>query len=352
MWNSDEYSPEMLLIRMCCQYALGCMEVSDGLSYLQTPLNETSFFKLLQKERVSLLVYQVLVTSFKAEVPSSLMERLSQKAKAILSEQLKLMTVERDVHKAFVAAAVPHVFLKGPALNQTLWGRRIIRFSNDLDLLVPPKSLLKADAVLNRLQFHSNVPRKKLSFYQSFYWWSTRKDVSYRRKGFSKRIELHWKTYCTELILKKNHAWQSSLDDKTYALYLCLHAAKHGWSRLIWLVDIIAFCQIKKLDIMALRAFAKLRHITPVVDEAILLADQWLGMTLVSDVTLEQLKKRSVLLQKRINWAQKTDLDTSIGGLILKRFFISRLCSNFFCQLRVWAQTFWQSTMTRLSRAP
>lgn len=352
MWDSEKYTPEERVIRMCCRYALGYMEASECLPYLKLSLDETQFLILLHEERILLLVYQVLSGDLKIYVSPQFIENLSLRVKSILSHQLALMALERDVDQAFNAKKIPYTFLKGPALNRMLWGRRMMRYSGDLDVLVSPKDILKANKVLGQLGYYSKVSFKKLGYYQFFYGLSTYKDVSYWRKGFSKRIELHWKTYCVEFIFKKNKAQSRLLDDQSYALYLCLHAAKHGWSRLIWLVDIIALLGVKKIDVMQLRAFAKTRHITPVVDEAILLAAQKLGVILVAASVLTKLEKRNNLLGKRLNWAKKTDLDTNIGGLIMKRFLISAFCSNFIVQCCVWVKTFGHSTITRLKSMP
>ncbi|MDF1827385.1 MAG: nucleotidyltransferase family protein [Legionellaceae bacterium] len=96
-------------------------------------------------------------------------------------------------------------------------------------------------------------------------------------------IELHWKTYCTEFILssrKKKQGTLLELTDEAHVLYLCLYAAKHGWLRMIWLLDIVVFLQTKPIEISHVQALAKACHITPVVDDMLLLAEQWLGVRL------------------------------------------------------------------------
>ena len=345
MWSSTQHTPEMTVIRMCCRYALGHMPLSDCQAYLiDKPLNKKLFFELLHEERVLLLVYQVLSGSLKKAVSSELLQALSDKANRILRRQLILMSVERDVREAFRAKNITHTFLKGPDLNRMLWGGQMMRYSGDLDVLIAPKDIFIANAILAHLKFKPELSEKSLRFHQICSKMTTKKDACYVNQSLGLHIELHWKTYCTEFLIKPNQA----MDDITYALYLCLHAAKHGWSRLIWLVDIIALIQVKQLDILQLRALAKSRHITPVIDEVILLAEQWLGIQLVTDALLETLATRNKLLNKRVAWARRPGLDETLRGQLSKRFWMNAFCSNLFRQVQLWGQVAFGTIVMKL----
>jgi hypothetical protein len=357
MWNAVKHSPELIIIRLCCRYALGQMAASDCVPYLESSLDETRLLAMLHEERVLLLVYQVLSGDLKPHVSPKLIKILSQKSKVILTQQLALMVTQRDVQKAFQTAEIPYIFLKGPVLNQMLWGRRMMRYSGDLDVLVAPKDIFRANTVLKQLSFKTNLSEKKLRFHLFFHQCSTKKDVIYWHGEQSQLIELHWKSYCSEFIFKRNNTWEHGIDDEAYILYLCLHAARHGWSRLIWLVDIIAFITSKNIDILRLRELATASHITPVVDEAILLAEQWLGMCLLphGDLDnldgLDKLSQRNQLLQKRVMWARKTDLDDTLWTQLSKRFLMNAFCSNAYHQIRLWIQITLGAVIMKLSKS-
>ncbi|MDX2346304.1 MAG: nucleotidyltransferase family protein [Legionella sp.] len=337
-WDSNQCTPEIRLIRLCCRYALGQMNTSDCRPYfthLFDNLDEQRFLELLHEERVLLLVYQVLTGDLKPHVPSNLMACLSQKSKITLTRQLALMVTQRDIEKAFQAEKISHVFLKGPSLNQMLWGRRMMRYSGDLDLLILPKDIFRAHIILKQLKFKTALSEKKLRFHQHLNKISTKKDAVYWHEDLSQCIELHWKSGSTEFIFKPKDAWVHGIDDELHALYLCLHAARHSWSRLIWLVDIIALIELKQLDIMQLRVLAKKRKITPVIDEMILLAKQWLGIHLLPEKSLSKLKKRATFLDKRVVAAKKKNPEA-----LLQRLLTHSFCSNYFYQMRLWAQIF------------
>ncbi|MCH9690058.1 MAG: nucleotidyltransferase family protein [Gammaproteobacteria bacterium] len=353
MWNSHQETPEVRVMRLCCRYALDEIDITDcrsALILLLAQLDEADFLEGLHHQRLLLLVYQVLSTDFKVHVSSDLMTALSQEAHVILKRQLVLMALERDIDQAFKSENIPYFFLKGPMLNRTLWGRRMMRYSGDLDVLVLPADMITADAALRAIDYYPNISKRKLRVSQLIHRWSTEKDISYYKKKSFGFIELHWKTHYIEFIFKPNHVREQLLDDENYVLYLCLHAAKHGWSRLIWLVDIIAFLKAKKLDILHVRALGKKKHIEPVVDEAILLAKKWLGIELQDDVFLGQLKNRSSILEKRLQWAEQRDAKRSLLNstrwLLSSHFF----CSNVFYQLYLWGVCFWDAIKIKLSK--
>lgn len=335
MWNGADVSPEALWIRAICRYALGHMSVSDSLPYLTYTIGEAHCLDLLHEHHLFLLVYQVLSKDFEAYVAPDFMRVLQNKSQHILKQQLGLMRASKELQQAFEQRHIKHIFLKGPSLNQILWGRRMMRYSSDLDVLIQPKDIFKADAVLQTLKFTHELSNKFIRLHQIFQRISIRKDVVYRREGLPQPLELHWKTSATEFIVTSDKS--PHLTDEEYALYLCLHAAKHGWSRLIWLVDIVAFIQVKKLDIVRLQALAKARYIGPVVEEATLLAQQWLGILLITNDAFEALKRRHVCLQKRIRIG-KIPAKNNWLRTFRKIYYMNHVCSGGWRQLSVWTQ--------------
>lgn len=338
----------MIWLRMCCRYALGAMSLLDCLPYLEQPLDDVRFIELLHDHRLLLLVYQVLSSDFQAYVPKSLLQKLKSKANPVINTQLVLMRTARDVHRVLEQHAISHVFLKGPSLNQMLWGRRMMRHSRDLDVLILPRDIFKANTALQQLAFKSELSSISMRFHQRFSTWTTKKDAAYWKRGMPQCIELHWKTYCTEFILPTIKKRDSLLQftDEEHVLYLCLHAAKHGWLRMIWLVDIVALLQTKQIDVSCVRTLAKARHITPVVDEMMLLAEQWLGVTLCSEKSYIEIQERGILLQKRIAWAKKLDLKPFFRDLT-GRYFANAFCSSRWRQARLWAQIFSGAMISR-----
>jgi|GEM_PF-3330553 len=341
MWNADNNTPEMLCLRMCCRYALGQMHASDCAPYLEQASDDEGFIALLHEHRLLVLVYQVLSSDFKNAVSERLLQKLKDKVTPIIHHQLVLMRTAQDVQQVFQQHGVSHVFLKGPVLNKILWGRKMMRYSRDLDVLVLPREIFKANAALRLLGFQSELSEKSLFFHQRFSAWTTKKDAAYWKKHVPYCLELHWKTHCTEFIFPalKNMETLPQLTDEEHALYLCLHAAKHGWLRMIWLVDIVALVQKKQLDVLRVRALAKTRNITPVVEELILLAEQWLGVRLCSSDMMIAMGERNARLQQRVVSAKKAAGNDFFHDVVA-RYFANAFCSRHGHQVCLWGQVF------------
>lgn len=283
----DNSSPEERLMYAFCQY-----ELNTACFVPDEQPDEEKLLELLRENRLILVAYHALSDGLKASFSPGFLERLRVEAHMVLKKQLALLQVTRALSTALKRADIPHVFLKGPALNQLLWGKRILRYSRDLDVLIHPADLFKVNDILNNLGFKAVLSEKILRFHQAIYRWTTKRDATYLKKDFPFPIELHWKVYARELVFKSWDEWlHQSVDtgcffvfsDVEQVLYLCLHAANHGWSRLFWLMDIIAFIQKRAVDINTVRSLAKSRGIVLVVDEAIYLAKQKLGITLISE---------------------------------------------------------------------
>ncbi len=338
---------EMRLIRMCCAYALddGC--TAELISCMHMPLDEKKLMRLLAAHRLLLLVYQVLSSDFPKHAPPKLLNVLRKKAEPVIATQLRMIQASNQLSQAFSRALIPHAFLKGQTLNHMLWGRRMMRHSNDVDVLVRPCDVFKAHEVLQSLAFKPQCSVKSLRIHARLYRVSTKRDVAYMRAGLAKRIELHWKSYGTEFILEKGAA--PELTDEAYLLYLCLHAAKHGWSRMIWVVDIIAFARIKKINMADIQRLAAKRRIKPVADEACLLASIWFGIDLLNKDDLERIKVREAYLNKRLLYGRKP-LPETLWETYQKLYIMNAFCSGCWMQVRLWGQVFVGGTYSLCAR--
>jgi len=227
-----------------------------------------------------------------------------------------------EIHKAFQASRLRHLFLKGPVLNEQLHGGELIRYSSDLDLLIEASSIFEADTVLRNLGYESvNGFRLSSPLMQLRY-----KDISYRKPGFIPTVEMHWKTDKVETILIPSlFEWESQttglrfqqesvpiLSDYHNCLYLCLHASKHHWSRMGWLLDIPLLIKRRGLDRNTLLNLA-VRH---GLQKSVLEAFFWSKKVLNLDfgyAELDPSRKNALWTMRRLhlnNNPKKTKVDT------------------------------------------
>ena len=154
---------------------------------------------------------------------------------------------------------IPFVPMKGPLLSLRLYGDPAVRVLHDLDLLIDKKHL---EDVIKLMQSEG------FEFANNFIW----PKEKYRQKliirnihhiGFFNRqnhllVEIHW-VLTSKLAIpvkKVEKIISENLTTTTFAgrnftvlnkefelLFLLLHGARHGWSRLKWLADISEYAR-------------------------------------------------------------------------------------------------------------
>ena len=162
----------------------------------------------------------------------------------------------------FREAIIPFIPLKGPILSHRLHNDACVRYSHDLDFLMPISAIKKAISVL------------KINGYEPYFFpWPANSKKERRLLKFNNQIlfshpekqihiEIHWKLFKLEItnsnvlhtVLKSNGN-QLRFNDRNFQgfnnelelLYLIIHGGLHAWFRLKWLIDVKDF--IKKIPI-------------------------------------------------------------------------------------------------------
>lgn len=264
----------MDLLLACCQQVLSPYKAEDFLASFTQHFDESLFVSLAEQHRLVLVVFNTLIIPFKTRLPKDFVTLMSRKALQIQAKQLDIERMMFEINDTFNAHHIQHVFLKGPSLNQILFADKILRYSNDLDVLVLPNDVLKAHDIMQGLGFKSRISIEAIKWHSRFHRSSRRKDVIYDRENTSFPIELHWKTHEIELLFVRPTEWlhhrvfypykQKSipvLSHELHCLYLCCHAIKHEWERLRWLFDIVLFIERHQLDCNRLLALAESYHL-------------------------------------------------------------------------------------------
>jgi hypothetical protein len=142
--------------------------------------------------------------------------------------------------------AVPY---KGPVLAQSAYGDLGLRNYSDLDFLISPTDFGRAKQALAEIGYR---PSTELTPAIERFWLRTGYERSFNGAAGKYLVELQW------ALLPRFYAVDLHVDDllarsvrtviggcevpclapEDSLLVLCLHAAKHLWTRLIWLSDI------------------------------------------------------------------------------------------------------------------
>jgi Uncharacterised nucleotidyltransferase len=149
---------------------------------------------------------------------------------------------------AFESEGIAVVVLKGPALAESLYPDPALRSCSDLDLMVRKQDVPDALGVLTRegykldahlariplhtlLRFHSELLlRQERTAPVDLQW-----DIGLADSPFRFDTEILWRSLSPLRIAERE---VSSLSPESLMLFLCVHGARHLWSRLQWLGDV------------------------------------------------------------------------------------------------------------------
>jgi Uncharacterised nucleotidyltransferase len=148
---------------------------------------------------------------------------------------------------------------KGPALAQSLYHDLGLRNFSDLDFLISPAQFRAAKQALAELEYR---PSADFTPAVERLWLRTGYERSFDGVAGKNLVELQWallpRFYAVDLGVEDllARAGRSivggcevpSLSPEDSLLVLCLHAAKHLWTRLLWLSDIAETLRTETLD--------------------------------------------------------------------------------------------------------
>ncbi|MGJ9459028.1 nucleotidyltransferase domain-containing protein [Oceanobacillus sp. CF4.6] len=264
---------------------------SDGRREMDPAIYKTIdwdiFIDLTLHHRVYPVLYPKLKNLGEDVIPSYVIENLNQLFKRNTFQMLQLSAVMEQISRLCSDVDIPVIFLKGPVLAHDLYGEISLRTSSDLDILIPIKHLDKAEALFSEQGY------EKDDYIETVLndWKWRHHHVTYFHPQQNIKIEIHWRLNpgpapepnFTQLWGRKRISKLTSfpvylLGREDLFLFLVSHGARHGWSRLRWLVDIQ---QLMKQDIdwkwtyQLLKRYRYLR----VGGQGIILATQLLNTT-------------------------------------------------------------------------
>ena len=199
------------------------------------------------------------------------------------------LTAEMEmVSSLFAERDIRTLFLKGPVLAHDLYGDLSLRTSSDLDFLIPIEYLGQAESILVELGY------EKDDYFDTVLndWRWRHHHVTYYHPVKGMKLEIHWRLHPgpgkepsfqelwdrrrTSLIPNSS---VSILGTEDLFVFLVAHGARHGWSRLRWLVDIQKMMEQSLNWEYVFELFEKY-HNPHVGGQAILLASNLLGAEL------------------------------------------------------------------------
>lgn len=170
------------------------------------------------------------------------------------AEMLQNLLLESELQRvlsAFNAAAIPFMLFKGPALAHTVYPNPHIRTYHDLDILIHPADVERMGTLLTHMGygFYEEYRADAADEQRTGYHYSLQPSGM----PFACIVELHtaphvseigtlsdlealWKNACSTTILGQPVTIMNPAD---HLLFLCWHYRFHGFTRLLWLYDLV-----------------------------------------------------------------------------------------------------------------
>ncbi|EDZ91419.1 nucleotidyltransferase family protein [Francisella tularensis] len=214
-------------------------------------------FKLITYHKVELIVLPIIK---EINIPKFDYNRLSLRAKKIVTKQLLMEKLLSNILSKFTEHNIENIVLKGLPLDKKLYGSQGKRVYGDIDILIKEEQLRVAHDLLLDLGFCLEKDIFSIDFISNHSLVrKALKDLVYINKEYNIVLELHWRVLiigdfkydiyneCSENFQQSSKVYKI-LKEEYCLSYLIIHGYRSGWHRLKWLIDIVDFIQNVKFD--------------------------------------------------------------------------------------------------------
>ncbi|WP_054028514.1 nucleotidyltransferase family protein [Bacillus sp. FJAT-28004] len=219
-------------------------------------------------------------------------------------QMLALSGEMEQIAKLFSDNGIRSLFLKGPVIAADLYGDVSLRTSCDLDLLIPLKDLERTESLLLSCGYEKD--EYIVSVLNDWKWRHHHTSFIHPEKGI--KVEVHWRLNPAPAKEPRfDDLWerrrQSSLITRPIYylgredlfMFLVSHGARHGWSRLRWLLDIKQLSD-QKLDWPKLIVLLRKHQFTHIGGQALLLLAKLFAVPLREEM-------KPILNDRRAEWS-------------------------------------------------
>jgi hypothetical protein len=310
---------EFFLVAACCRWPPSETRVEAIRTAAAGDIDWSRFLRIVKRHRVWGLVSDGLARGDITPEPRIAAE-LRAEARHIACHNLTIASELIALDRRFVAAGISVVFVKGLTLAMLAYGDLAIKHSMDVDILVAPVQVMATKEILIAEGFELIEPSAAPDPSQLDLILRYSKEWAFFSRAKNRLIELHWKLSYNPLLLHEIgiQSARASVAIGPFKLetlcledlfvFLCVHGAQHGWTRLKWLADLAALLNARKTDLRALYRRAIQAGAGRPAGQALLLCERLLGLELPP--ALRDEFRSSAVLERLEAFA----LDTMLGG--------------------------------------
>lgn len=271
------FSPEMRFVLECLAARYG----GPTPSYT-ADLDWTQILRLVRHHRIAPLMDSVLMLD--ERVPGTFCDGLIRQKRRAAERALAHSGEVIRLTKAFHAAGITVLTLKGVPLSVQLYNEPGRRAGNDIDLLVRSAQMPEATRLLRDQGYSEDASGPVMSH----------KDIALRHPGLGIMVELHdaldecagafpievFRPFETAVIVPVGDEEILTLALPQAIVFAAFHGAHHFWRRLLWLTDIATACHSQKVNWPDAFALARCMGVESHLVLAVTLAHDVLGVPL------------------------------------------------------------------------
>jgi hypothetical protein len=327
MGRRGSLRPEFDLLLTCC----AAQPDSGGSDRIGLLLDQgpdwVEFARLTQCHSVGPIVYRSL-SAFPKVVPGPVLEQLRRDYQRNAQKSLRLTHELIRILDCLDSHGIPAIPYKGPVLAKAVYGDIAWRRFSDLDILIRAADVPGAKAAVHELGY---TPTLDLNEAEQSAHVAAGHEWAFDGPLGNNLLEIQWRVlprfYAVEFNIQDFFERASLVDlggrfvrtlaSEDLLLVLCVHTAKHVWSRLSWLCDIAATMRFQPIDYISVHRTAKGLGIEKIVAVSFLLQSQLLGVpvpmpfrrSMENDPTIERIAEvaRQVLIGSSKYDAQSID---------------------------------------------
>ena len=247
----DPHILENQLLLCCARTQLDDAAKTRARQLIGKDLDWSYLLEAATAHGVGPLLYTSLRAIGKDVLPSGIQASLRNHTQQVFVHS-SLLTLELlDVLAAFEAHDLPAIPYKGPVLAASAYGSLALRPFGDVDIWVHRKDMTRGKEILLSLGYCPGQPERVRD--EATYL-RTHHDYVFIKKSKDNEIPLELQWGVTEASFSFPIEFQPLWDRRRTVfllgrttpdlsvedtlLILCVHGAKHGWNRLIWVCDI------------------------------------------------------------------------------------------------------------------
>ena len=158
--------PEFRLVAACAMWPPSHRRMQAINAALSEPLDWPRALRVARRHQVVGLVHDAL-TRLRADVPPEIIQDIRTEATTLVRDNLDMAREALRLQRLFDDANLPVLFIKGAALAILAFGNLGLRYSQDIDLLIPYESLPAATTLIARAGYRRFDPSHTTSMMRS-----------------------------------------------------------------------------------------------------------------------------------------------------------------------------------------